>query len=41
VGSDFRGRHVVKEAFARPVGTPDDARAALVAMLTDARSKLA
>ena len=31
---------VLPDAFARPVRTPEDARAVLIAMLKDARSKL-
>ena len=34
------GLRPIRLAFARPVSTPEDARAALVAMLKDARSKL-
>ena len=34
------GPRPVRVAFARPVGTPEEVRAALVAMVKDARSKL-
>ena len=40
VGEDHEGPRPVRLAFARPVSTPEDARAALIAMLKDARSKL-
>ena len=35
------GPRPVRVAFARPVGTPEEARAALISMLKDARSRLA
>jgi hypothetical protein len=35
-----QGPRPVRLAFARPVGTPEEARAALVAMVKDARSRL-
>jgi heme iron utilization protein len=34
------GPRPIRLAFARPVSTPDEVRAALVAMVKDARSKL-
>jgi hypothetical protein len=34
------GPRPVRLAFARPIGTPEEARAALISMLKDARSKL-
>jgi hypothetical protein len=34
------GPRPVRLAFARPVSTPEDARAVLISMLKDARSKL-
>jgi putative heme iron utilization protein len=35
-----QGPRPVRVAFARPVGTPDELRAVLVAMVKDARSRL-
>jgi putative heme iron utilization protein len=34
------GRGPVRLAFARPIGTPEEARAVLISMLNDARSRL-
>jgi heme iron utilization protein len=36
----LQGRRPIRLAFARPISTPEEARAALISMLKDARSKL-
>ena len=40
VGDDRQGPRPVRLAFARPVSTPEEVRAALISMVKDARSKL-